>query len=175
MLRGEIELRCAFEREAHSLAVMSRDLVEMGLGWTWTAARIRRNIRSADTVVVVAAQGARQCGFGIMVYGDESAHLNLLAVRPRYRRRRLGGSIVRWLEATAAVAGVQVVSLELRADKPETFAFYRSLGYRHLARIPGYYEGRLDALRMARVIAVNPRVRRREPLALPASAAQSPV
>ena len=41
-------------------------------------------------------------------------------------------------------------TLEVRADNAGARAFYERLGYRRLALLPGYYQGREDALRLER-------------------------
>jgi ribosomal-protein-alanine N-acetyltransferase len=85
-----------------------------------------------------------------MRYADDVAHLNLLAVDPSHRRRGVGRRLVRWLEETALTAGTFTIGLELRAENLGARAFYATLGYRELARIPGYYQGVEAAIRMQR-------------------------
>lgn len=89
-------------------------------------------------------------GFAVMEFGDETAHLNLLAVRPRFQRRGIARRMIEWLEASCRTAGIQVVYLELRAANRGARQFYQSLGYREIARVPRYYGGRETAIRMAR-------------------------
>ena len=68
---------------------------------SWGAVRIGWHMRDADSVVL-AARGSRSVvGFAIMRYADESAHLNLLAVAPEYRRQGIARALLTWLEGTA--------------------------------------------------------------------------
>ena len=129
---------------------MSRDLIEHGLGWSWTAPRVTRCIRSVDTNVVLAREGSRLAGFAIMKYGDVEAHLLLLAVRPEAQGRGVGSALVRWLEATALVAGIGQVMLEARASNEAARAFYKRLGYVEAQTVPHYYQGREPAVRLGR-------------------------
>ncbi len=131
--------------DAASLAGMSQDLVETGLRPAWDAARIAWHI---GTAIV---------GFAIMRYADDTAHLNLLAVAPAHRRRGVARRLVAWLEDTALTAGTFTIALELRAGNEGARAFYAALGYRELARVPGYYQGRESAIRMTRDVARQPR------------------
>ena len=85
-----------------------------------------------------------------MRYGEDVAHLNLLAVDPAHRRRGVARSMLRWLEETALTAGTFMIGLELRAGNQAARAFYRALGYREIGEIPGYYQGVESALRMVR-------------------------
>lgn len=150
----EPEIVLARPREAAQLASMSRRLVEAGLDPSWTAERIERHVRHDDSVVAVARVRNQLAGFAIMQYGDTTAHLNLLAVEPAFRRLGIGRRLVQWLEASAIVAGTFTVSLELRADNTVAGRFYESLGYREVGRVRGYYQRVEDAIRMRRDLAV---------------------
>jgi ribosomal protein S18 acetylase RimI-like enzyme len=153
--------------DAALLAAMSQALIEQGLKPAWGAARIRWHVRDADSVVLTARLGAAVSGFAIMRYGDDVAHLNLLAVAPVHRRRGVARALVQWLEETALTAGTFVVGLELREGNEAARAFYRALGYRELGQIPGYYQGIESAVRMVRDVraqrASNPGTRQQIP------------
>src|SRR5215469_12306407 len=119
---GEHSLELARAADAPRLAAMSHSLVEGGLRPTWTTSRIAWHIRNPDSVVLTAKVGASAfgppivIGFAIMRYGDDLAHLNLLAVDPAHRRRGVGRQLIRRLEETADTAGTFVIGLELRAS-----------------------------------------------------------
>ncbi len=147
---AEVSLGLADISDAVEIAVLSRDLIEAGLHWTWTPPRVAASIRRRDTNVLVARVGERGAGedpgaagsggrglagFGIMRYGPTDAHLELFAVHPDHRREGVGGRMLAWLEVRAANRGAQ--------------AFYERMGYQKLAALPGYYEGREPAIRMA--------------------------
>ena len=137
--------------DVDTIARMSRDLVEDGLGWAWTPRRVAASVRRRDALVVVARDEREDvAGFGIMRYGDDDAHLDLLAVRPDRRRRGLGRALVAWLEEPALVAGITAVFLEVRESNRGGRAFYERLGFRTLGRLARYYQGREAALRMGR-------------------------
>ena len=150
----DLDIQLARRRDAVPLAAMSRRLVEAGLDPSWTVDRIERHIRHEDSVVVTARARNQLAGFAIMQYGDTTAHLNLLAVEPLFRRRGVGRRLVRWLEESAVVAGTFTVSLELRADNAVAERFYEALGYREAGRIRGYYQRVEDAIRMRRELSV---------------------
>lgn len=146
---GSIAFDLAAEADALGIARMSRDLIETGLGWSWTATRVLRSIRDTETVVLVARQGRLIIGFAIMDFGEESAHLALLAVDPAHRRRGVGRRLFEWLKLSAQTAGIAVVKLELRAGNMEAQHFYRDLGFEEVGWTVGYYRRRETALRMA--------------------------
>ncbi len=139
--------------DANAIALMSRELIEAGLsGWSWDPQRVTRAIRARDTVVLVAAARNSLAGFAIMNFGDSSAHLSLLAVKTSRQRRGIGAGMMAWLEESALVAGIATINLELRNNNSAARDFYRALGFRETAYIPGYYQGVETALRMSRDI-----------------------
>jgi [ribosomal protein S18]-alanine N-acetyltransferase len=136
--------------DAREIAEMSRELIEYGLVWAWTPPRVQRSITGRDSTVVVARRDACIAAFGIMHFGDEVAHLNLLAVAPRHRRQGLGRQLMEWLTTTSIEAGIFRIELELRAENHAARQFYERLGFSAQSLIPGYYQGREAALKMMR-------------------------
>ncbi|HEY2676516.1 MAG TPA: GNAT family N-acetyltransferase [Steroidobacteraceae bacterium] len=141
--------------DAREIAEMSRDLIEQGLTWSWTPARVQHFISGPDSSVVVARREQRIAAFAIMHFGDDSAHLNLLAVSPEHRRQGLGSQLMEWLTHTAIEAGVFRINLELRTQNEAAKVFYARLGFDQLGIVQGYYQGREAALRMSRRLAKN--------------------
>jgi ribosomal-protein-alanine N-acetyltransferase len=115
---------------------------------------VQRAIRERDTVTLVACERAAVVGFAIMEFGDERAHLVLLAVQPAQRRKGVGRRLLHWLLESAQTAGIGSVHLELRERNEAARAFYRAMGFSESVRVPGYYRGREAALRMLRVLRV---------------------
>jgi [ribosomal protein S18]-alanine N-acetyltransferase len=152
MSAAAIQLRPACAQDAQAIARMSRDLIEAGLGWSYDVPRIVRLIADADTVALVACDQAGPVGFAIMQFGEERAHLVLLAVMPRQQRRGVARRLVSWLLESARIAGIAELSLELRAGNAGARAFYRSMGFDDAGLLPGYYQHREPALRMKRVL-----------------------
>ena len=150
MTSSELSLRLAQRDEANIIAALSRDLIEYGLQWRWTPTRVDASIRAVNVNVLVASVRETIAGFAIMRYGEEDAHLDLLAVVPPYRRLGIGGQLLQWLEKCAVVAGTFNVTLEVRAGNEAAQLFYRRMGYRAIADVPGYYQGLEAALRMGR-------------------------
>jgi ribosomal protein S18 acetylase RimI-like enzyme len=169
-----ITIRPAEPRDAQPIAAMSRDFIESGLGWKYDAARVLRAMRDKETMAVVACEGGKSqakgaltgsvagavatsvAGFAIMEFGDERAHLVLLAVRPSHRRLGIGQRLLDWLLESARVAGMASIHLELRASNDAARRFYRAMGFYETVLVPGYYrsgEGKKEgALRMLRVL-----------------------
>ena len=160
-----ITVRPAEPRDAQAIALMSRDFIEAGLGWKYDAPRVLRAIRDRETLTVVACEGGKAVagtargvltGFAIMEFGDERAHLVLLAVRQSHRRLGIGQRLLEWLLESARCAGIASIHLELRAVNDAARRFYRAMGFHETVLVPSYYrsgEGRKEgALRMLRVL-----------------------
>jgi len=145
----ETTLRLARSTDAQDVAIMSRDLIENGLGWSWTRGRVARNIADRDTLSLIACQGGRIIGFAIAYFGDEHAHLNLLAVQREYQRLGIGTRMLHWLEESASTAGIRAVHLEVRARNQAARRFYRRLGFVEMTLLPRYYRGVEAAVWMA--------------------------
>jgi ribosomal protein S18 acetylase RimI-like enzyme len=155
MRTREHHLELARLGDAPIIAVMSSRLIEAGLTPSWPAERVARHIRNADSLVLTARNAERLIGFAIMQYGEEAAHLNLLAVDSGSQRRGIGRALLGWLEETALVAGTFLIQLELRASNATARAFYESRGYRETGRVAGYYQRLEDAVQMGRNLAVG--------------------
>jgi ribosomal-protein-alanine N-acetyltransferase len=147
-----ISLRPGRRTDAPALAVMSRDLVETGLGWHYRTERIRALLNEPDTATVIACADGRTTGFAIMTLGDERAHIILLAVRPSHQRRGVGRRMIAWLVETAATAGIACMHVELRARNDPAYALYRAMAFAETLRVGGYYGGRETAIRMLRLL-----------------------
>ena len=151
----KLTLKLAAPADAATIAAMSRELIEAGLPWTWTPERVARNLAQPDTLVLTARDGVPLVGFAIMQFGDERAHLSLLAVRPDCQRQGVGRRMLEWLTASALTAGIASIRLELRESNLGARRFYLSQGFAETARISGYYRGVETAVRMLREIRVK--------------------
>jgi ribosomal-protein-alanine N-acetyltransferase len=151
-MTGALQLRLARAADAAGIAHMSRELIEVGLVWSYDGPRIARLIADHETLTLVAEDALGLAGFAILKFGDEHAHLVLLAVQPRCRRRGVARRLLVWLLESARAAGIADVALELRAGNAGARAFYRTLGFSDAGLLSDYYGGREAALRMVRVL-----------------------
>lgn len=156
MKRAEhLTLGLATREDAAPIAAMSRDLIETGLPWSWTPERVARSLARVDTLVLTARDTARLAGFAIMQFGEERAHLSLLAVHPEYRRIGVARRLLEWLIASARTAGIASLHLELRETNLGARRFYLSQGFDETLRIAGYYRGGETAVRMLRALRID--------------------
>jgi ribosomal protein S18 acetylase RimI-like enzyme len=148
-----VAIRLATSADVPAIAAMSRDQVERGLPWSWTAGRVRYALRDRNVNVVVAGDGDRLLGFGIMLYADEDAHLLLFAVDPSCRRRGVGAAILNWLEVVARDAGLKRVLLECRRENEVARNFYGALGYHERTIVRRMYSGVEDGVTLEKWLA----------------------
>lgn len=150
MLEQKIHIEFATLSDAEEISRLSRDEIEYGLGWNYTAARITGLIRNKSKNVIVARLEDELVGFGIMTYRRDQANLDLLAVKKDYRRKKIATQLILWLERVALIAGAYNVFVQLRKTNKGAFKLYESLGFQRLDKLPGFYRGIEDALVMAK-------------------------
>ena len=141
-------IRLAQAADVKSIAEISRDVIEQGLEWRWTAERVLKCLRDSETNVIVSCDRTLLAGFAIMKYREKVAHLLLLAVHETRRRQGVGSEMVTWLEETVKASGIRLITLETRMENHAAQYFYQHLGYQVVRTIPGYYQGREDAVQM---------------------------
>jgi ribosomal-protein-alanine N-acetyltransferase len=151
-------LRAAHISEAGAIASMSRLLVEHGLNWRWTPARVRRSIRDKETMVLVASIDGHLSGFAIMKFRDADSHLFLLAVEPKVQCTGIGAALLAWLEKSCRTAGVRHIRVEVRVGNRSAKRFYERAGFRFIGQIAGYYDRHEPAVVMVKSLLDSPTV-----------------
>ena len=134
---------------------MSRNFIEFGLNWRWRAERFRACSDAPDQTVLGAYAGERAVGFSIMAFGKHDAHLLLMAVMPRYRRKGVARAMLNWFEVSMRATGLARTFVELRTQNENALAFYHSAGFRMTAELLNYYDGRENAYRMVRELSAD--------------------
>lgn len=76
-----------------------------------------------------------------------------IGVHPRHRRHGIGRDLMAVAEDVARRQRSDEVRLEVNTNNAGAIAFYRSLGYDLLERLPGYYSWGDDAYAMAKPVA----------------------
>jgi [ribosomal protein S18]-alanine N-acetyltransferase len=147
-----VTLRLARRADAAAIAELTRRHIEAGLAPRYSPPRVARLIADPDTIALVADDTSGVKAFAIMAFAETRAHLQLLCVQPGHRRQGLARRMIDWLVESALVAGIGSLHLELRADNEGARAFYRALGFADTLVVSGYYEGRIDAVRMVRLL-----------------------
>jgi len=81
-------------------------------------------------------------------FGRDIGHVKDLAVADAARRRGIGRSLLVQSLVTLAVAGAEVVKLEVRESNDAARTLYRDVGFETARRVSRYYQDGEDALVM---------------------------
>lgn len=152
MLTAKTDVNFATAADAVEISELSRKYIEYGLRQTYTPHHILCLMRSRSKNLVVARKDRALAGFGIMTYGEQTANLDLLAVKRSYRRRGVGMQVVQWLEKVACTAGIINIFVQVRKDNMGAIRFYQTLGFHIVEEAAGYYQGREAAVIMCKGI-----------------------
>jgi ribosomal-protein-alanine N-acetyltransferase len=80
------------------------------------------------------------------------AHVLTLDVVPEGRKRNIGTTLMKALHDELRNQGIRAAVLEVGVLNIAAQCLYRKLRYQYLSTIPGYYHGKEDAYRMARLV-----------------------
>ncbi len=92
-------------------------------------------------------------GYSVMSLGAGEAHILNIAVRPDWRRRGLGRSMLEHLVSVAERHNVEAMLLEVRPSNRNAMKLYEQLRFQQVGLRRNYYpdhEGREDALILSR-------------------------
>lgn len=150
-LCADPELAAGFATAAHQILA---ELVRGGapLGWTDPPSaeevaelveRVLCAARAGDGALRAAYDGRRLVGLGYWLRYARPTHrqhadLEKLAVVPEAHGRGVGRSLTAALVGDAREAGIEVLTLDARADNTRALGLYRSLGFREYGRLPDF-------------------------------------
>jgi [ribosomal protein S18]-alanine N-acetyltransferase len=156
-----VTLRSARRSDLDALVALEREIFNSRLfaGHLISRASFRRLLAAPSTTLVVAEADAQIAGYLLVLYRANSlaARIYSIGVAARFRRRGLARRLVAAAEKAAVRRGRKAIRLEVRADDRGTIALYALSGYRRIGRAPGYYGGRVDALRLEKAVGKEPR------------------
>lgn len=138
--------------EAVDISRLSREYIEYGLPQRYTPKRILKSIETDNKNVIVARFHGTFAGFGIMTYYDDTANLDLLAVKRQYQRSGIGTEILLWLEKVALTAGIYEIYVQVRKINRGAIRFYEALGFEIYDEKSGYYQGKETGILMKKNI-----------------------
>lgn len=117
---------------------------------------LRRLVGSPAALVLVAEAAGQVLGDAILLRrrGSRIARVYSLAVDRAARGRGVARTLLERLIDEARAAGASRLRLEVRRDNEPAQALYRSLGFRPIASLPGYYQDGADGIRLEAVVSV---------------------
>jgi ribosomal-protein-alanine N-acetyltransferase len=95
--------------------------------------------RTADRVYLVARVDGRVAGFGGVLFQHPDAHVTTLAVDTAVRGRRVATRLMLELARRTVAAGVENLTLEVRAGNVPAISLYRRFGLAPVGVRKGYY------------------------------------
>jgi [ribosomal protein S18]-alanine N-acetyltransferase len=165
--RTSVKLRRGRRSDLDALAALERAIFASRLfaGHVMSRASFRRLLVSPSAAFILAqaggkAGGQRQlAGYVLVLYRADSraARMYSIGVAAPFRGRGLARMLVRAAEKDAVARSRKAMRLEVRAGERGTIALYESSGYRRVGRVPRYYGGRVDALRLEKKLGKEPR------------------
>lgn len=123
--------------------------------WGWGAyyAELQSPNRSLMLVARIARasfQSFQIAGYIVARLGANEIHINNVAVRPEYRRRGIGGTLLKRVLDEGRHLRAVTAFLEVRAGNSLAQALYQKYGFRKIGRRPAYYSAPVeDALIMS--------------------------
>ena len=104
------------------------------------------------SITRVAEAPGRILGFVLArVESRKRAHIITLDVIPEARKQKIGTMLMNEIHCELKKIGVRAIFLEVGAENLPAQRLYQGLQYRFVEILAGYYHGREDAYRMARV------------------------
>ncbi len=154
---GSIELRKYSAADLFRLSVLDQQCFPPGIAYS--RAELRAFLEHPSSFTVLACEGRAILGFAIVrpvlrhaPARDRALHLLTIDVAPEARRQGVGSLLMRWILGKATELGAVVIMLEVAVDNLSARHFYERSGFTRAGIIPGYYNGKIDALRMERSV-----------------------
>jgi [ribosomal protein S18]-alanine N-acetyltransferase len=114
---------------------------ELSFSQPWSRATFESEVRDNRFAHYLVARNHRgPLGYGGMWVILDEAHVTTLAVLPRYRRRGLGGRLLRFLMDLALHLGATRMTLEVRISNQEAMDLYKKFGFVQRGMRKQYYQ-----------------------------------
>ncbi|MDX1583177.1 MAG: ribosomal protein S18-alanine N-acetyltransferase [Thermoanaerobaculia bacterium] len=121
----------------------------------WNRRMIEGELRGANRVDLVAVDDGRIIGYVLSMRIVDEVHVNKIGVESGWRRRGVANELMKVVEAIAAKANCERITLEVRESNSAAQAFYRARGFYVDHVRPRYYANREDAVFMSRSVGGN--------------------
>ena len=106
----------------------------------WTINQFKEELSAiaSSRKYLVAIEG-EIIGYGGAAIAGEVVDIHTLTVREDYRRRGIGGELLKRLEAWSAERGIRKVMLEVAVTNEAAIKLYEAAGYQRIRVRPNYY------------------------------------
>ena len=132
-----LKIRPAEEKDIDSIAALE----PLCFDDPWTPQMIRSDVMDLPfSTYVLGEVDEKLVGYvGIMVVRDE-CQVNNVAVHPDYRKKGIGGTLLKTALSFAKKNGAEEAFLEVREGNDDAISLYESMGFKRLGVRKGYYE-----------------------------------
>lgn len=132
-----LRIRPAEEKDIDSIAALE----PLCFDDPWTPQMIRSDVMDLPfSTYVLGEVDEKLVGYvGIMVVRDE-CQVNNVAVHPDYRKKGIGGTLLKTALSFAKQSGAEEAFLEVREGNDDAIRLYESMGFKRLGIRKGYYE-----------------------------------
>jgi [ribosomal protein S18]-alanine N-acetyltransferase len=152
-----ISIRLAAREDMDTLFALDRVCFRPGIAYS--KVELQYFLFHLRSISIVAENESGIAGFAIVEFslegGRRVGHVVTIDVSPGQRRQGVGGLLMESLLDFCCKTGARLLRLEVAEDNQGAIAFYRRLGFEETGRIPGFYLGRLDALRMELILSAG--------------------
>ncbi len=122
----------------------------------YSQAELHLYINHKNSITRIAELMNEIVGFAVgRLSGDSAAHVLTLDVVQAVRRSKVGTALIEALHREFRSKGARHSWLEVDVNNEAARRFYEAHQYRYVGVLPGYYNGRSDALRMVRNLALD--------------------
>lgn len=130
-----MEVRTFTEKDAPDVMALWTSVFGYDAPHNDPATSIRKKMAVQPELFLVAVGEGRLVGTVMGGYDGHRGWMYSLAVAPEFRRRGVGGMLVRHLERALADRGCLKMNLQVQAGNAAVAGFYEKLGYRVEPRI----------------------------------------
>jgi ribosomal protein S18 acetylase RimI-like enzyme len=120
--------------------------------------RLAMLAREGSPLFLAAYHDGKPVGFILGEVDDplrRTVHICKFIVDQRYRRNGIGGRLLHAFIDTVDSLGFYDCHLEVRVDNRSAISLYEKMEFKCQARIPGFYPGGVDGVRLAKAIVKN--------------------
>jgi len=133
------------------------DIEASAYQFPWTKGTFQDCLRAGCTTWLCEDDQGIQ-GYGVLTTGGGEGHILNLCVDPRHRQQGVGTTLLRALLATAEVAEVATLFLEVRPSNTAALRLYEKFGFNEVGVRNNYYpakNGREDAIVLAKELKIG--------------------
>ena len=128
-------IRSYEDRDQIQVAALWREVFPNDPKWNVPEQDIARKVGFQPDPFLVAVLDDRVVGTAMGGYDGHRGWVYLVAVSPALRRRGIGETLMRAIEAALSALGCTKLNLQIRAGNEAVAAFYRKLGFQVEERV----------------------------------------